>query len=151
MLNPNNYVPYEGNCLESDKKQNNCTVEGPASRIDVYTEQGNVNINEGVKYISDELNQGHSVIVGLSTGEIGRNHNKYTGHFVNVVSVSLEYKDGHFENGFHYFDNAIRSTGTNLEVNKLVYGWSNGNMVLYNPLRDRNHILTEIRRNRTSK
>ena len=111
-------------CYDAAVEQNNVDVVGPTHVITVLDEKGTNNINEGISYINSELAKGHSVVVGVWTGKDVGNNNKMTGHFINIVSVGIEwdYMNNKFNNVYHYYDNGTPRRGTNLDHNTLRFG-----------------------------
>ena len=119
------------NCNRLAKTQNNQRVSGGDERIDLYNEfradtDPALDFKGGVSYVKEQLESGNSVVVGVHYCGTGRkgNTNKSTGHFLNIVGMGFELKNGQPVNYFSYYDNAtkIKKIGTDLIENKFYFG-----------------------------
>ncbi len=117
------------NCNRLAKTQNNQTASGGNERIDLYdiyseTESA-FDFKGGVSYVKEQLESGNSVVVGIhyKGGEKTGNTNKSTGHFLNIVGMGFDLKDGQPVNYFSYYDNATthEMIGTDLIGNRFYF------------------------------
>lgn len=95
------------------------------------------------------------MVVGVNTGVPHGNHNKMTGHFVNIVGRGIEWNGISFGNFYMFYDNALSPPiGNNTSVNRFRREdfMENGSLVTkmfyMNSDYRKRYFITEIRRNK---
>ena len=162
VLENKKFIPYGTmpKCCDNARLQNNSLTRDYTCRIDMYNTSSTdlLDFDGGVNYIKDQLLKGKSLVAGVEYGGKVSNFNPTTDHFLNIVGMGFEYKNGRFMNYFSYYDNATKFQllGTDTKSNRLYFGTlKSGERVFYDntnvlvqgrePL---TYILSEIRRNK---